>query len=116
MAVCIEAIGRNIKQYRREKKMTQENMAQCVGITPLNYGRLERGERNVSLEQLDRIAEILEVPILKLLVGAFPDEQIEQAEDEQTAFVCTMGHLSKSLDARQKEIVLGLSRLMIRAN
>lgn len=51
-----------IEQYvkcRKEKKMTQEQLAQRTGISRPNISRFESGNYNPSLEMMVRIAEAL---------------------------------------------------------
>ena len=53
-----------IEQYvkcRKEKKMTQELLAQRTGISRPNISRFESGNYNPSLEMMVRIAEALEM-------------------------------------------------------
>ena len=53
-----------IEQYvkcRKEKKMTQEQLAQRTGISRPNIRRFESGNYNPSLEMMVRIAEALEM-------------------------------------------------------
>ena len=53
-----------IEQYvkcRKEKKMTQEQLAQRTGISRPNISRFESGNYNPSLEMMVRIAEALEM-------------------------------------------------------
>ena len=46
------SIGRNIRKYRKEKKMRQEDLAKKTGLS-INYiGMIERGEKIPSLETL----------------------------------------------------------------
>ena len=53
-----------IEQYvkcRKEKKMTQEQLAQRTGISRPNISLFESGNYNPSLEMMVRIAEALEM-------------------------------------------------------
>ena len=69
MKVSYTAIGRNIRAARSKAGLTQAQMAERLGISVLHYGRLERGNRNVSLDQLAAISIILQVPVVELLRG-----------------------------------------------
>ena len=113
MAVCMKAIGRNIRDLRRNQGMTQAQTAEYLGMTGLHYGRLERGERNVSLDQLDRIAGLFSVPIRRLIAGAFPDEAPEADRREKSDAVCSVEHLMQSMDERERRIILGVCRVII---
>jgi transcriptional regulator with XRE-family HTH domain len=60
-------VGENLRAYRREQGLSQEAFAQVLGVHRTYMGGLERGERNLTLKALERIAERLEVDPLDLL-------------------------------------------------
>lgn len=70
MLVSFIVIGRNIRQAHKQKRMTQENVANALDISSLHYGRLERGQRPVSLNQLAEIAKLFDVSLDDLLCGS----------------------------------------------
>jgi transcriptional regulator with XRE-family HTH domain len=59
--------GVKIRALRRLKGLTQEQVAEAAQINHSYYGRIERGEANVSLELLAAIAEALDVRAATLL-------------------------------------------------
>lgn len=61
------AVGRNLRAYRLERGLSQEAFADMVGVHRTYMGGLERGERNLTLRSLERIAERLRVAPLDLL-------------------------------------------------
>jgi len=62
-----KVLGENLKAWRTEKGLSQEQFAELLGFHRTYVGALERGERNVSLKSLERLGELLEVPALRLL-------------------------------------------------
>ena len=60
-------VGRNLRAYRLERGLSQEAFADVVGVHRTYMGGLERGERNLTLRSLERIAERLKVGPLELL-------------------------------------------------
>lgn len=62
-----QTLGRNLRQIREERKLSQEKFADALGYHRTYAGALERGERNVSLKSLERLAETLDVAPLDLL-------------------------------------------------
>ena len=54
-------VGQNIRVLRKEKGLTQEKLAWSVDLTSDYVGNLERGQVNVSLDALGRIAKCLGV-------------------------------------------------------
>lgn len=61
-------LGANIKLHRQTKGWTQERLAELIGSTPSYIGRLERGEQNVKLQTIEKIADALEVDTHLLFV------------------------------------------------
>jgi transcriptional regulator with XRE-family HTH domain len=63
------AVGRSLRQYRQERGLSQEAFADLVGVHRTYMGGLERGERNLTLRSLERIAALIEIDPLELLQG-----------------------------------------------
>lgn len=63
----IQVVSRNIKKYRLLRKFSQEKLAELSGLHRTYIGSVERGERNLSLENLERIANALHVSPRELL-------------------------------------------------
>lgn len=57
----------NMKRVRLEKKLTQENVAEGAGLHPNYISSVERGERNISIGNIERIACALGVSMADLL-------------------------------------------------
>lgn len=60
-------VGANLRRYRQERGLSQEAFADAVGVHRTYMGGLERGERNLTLRSLERLAAIIEVDPLELL-------------------------------------------------
>lgn len=65
------SIGENIKKYRREKNMTQAQLAQKVNKSESTIQKYERNSVKPDFTVLDAIAEVLDVPTSKLLEGIY---------------------------------------------
>lgn len=61
-------VGKNIRALRQEKEWSQEKLAGKAKLTSDYVGSLERGQVNVSLDSLSRIAKVLAVDPSTLLV------------------------------------------------
>jgi transcriptional regulator with XRE-family HTH domain len=59
-------LGMRIRSLRLARGLTQESLAERAGIHEKFVGAVERGERNVTLRNLERIAHGLNVPIAAL--------------------------------------------------
>ena len=57
------AIATNLKQIRMERNLHQEDLAIAIGSCGRTIGRIERGERNASLELALRLAKYLDIPV-----------------------------------------------------
>ena len=62
-------LGRNLKTYREDQGLSQEAFADVLGVHRTYMGGLERGERNLTLKSLERIAASLDLDPLTLLAG-----------------------------------------------
>lgn len=61
------AFGRNLAAYRKERGLSQEAFADVLGVHRTYMGGVERGERNLTLRSVERIADRLGLPALDLL-------------------------------------------------
>jgi transcriptional regulator with XRE-family HTH domain len=59
--------GKNVRRYRQQRKLTQEQLAFEARIDLTYMGGIERGKRNPSLLVMTRIAKALSVPLAKLV-------------------------------------------------
>ena len=67
MALDYESIGKRIKRYRTDKKMSQEDLAGVIHITARHISNIETGAKSTSLEMLINIANALDVSADDLL-------------------------------------------------
>lgn len=87
----LELVGRKIRQLRRQRKLTQVELADRIGIHQSDLSRMEQGEYKVGLDTLLRILQTFD-----LSIGDF-FEETDHGETMFTKF--------KSLSASaQKEV------------
>ena len=55
-------IGTRIKQLREERRITGKDLAERIGLSPSQMTRIEKGQRRVDSEVIQRLAEALELP------------------------------------------------------
>lgn len=60
-------VGRNIRRLRQARGVSQEDLAAEIGVHRTYMGGVERGERNLTLQSLERLAGRLGVSPLSLL-------------------------------------------------
>ena len=60
-------LGENVCVYRTARGMSQEALAHSLGFHRTYVGAIERGEKNLTLRTIERLAERLDVDPLTLL-------------------------------------------------
>lgn len=60
------AFGKRVRELRQARGWSQEEFAHICGLDRSYVGGVERGERNISLENISLIAEALETTLSKL--------------------------------------------------
>ncbi len=60
-------IGIKIKKVRELRNLTQEYMAQQLNVSQSTYSRLEKEDGDLTVSQLNRIAELLEIKVDDLI-------------------------------------------------
>jgi transcriptional regulator with XRE-family HTH domain len=65
----LAAVGKTIAERRRDLGFSQEDLAEEAGLHRTYVGSVERGEKNVSLINLVKIAAALRIPLSRLLDG-----------------------------------------------
>ena len=69
-------IGQRIRNQRIHKGYSQEQLAELAICHPTYIGQLERGEKNATLESVQKIANALKIPLSQLF------EKIEDVNEE----------------------------------
>ncbi len=69
MANIIRRVGASIRVLRTEKGFSQEDLAAKAKLHRTYIGSVERGERNITITTLERIAKALGVKAFELLRG-----------------------------------------------
>lgn len=57
----LRRFGRRVRELRKSKGLSQEALATACGLDRTYIGGIERGERNVSLLNIQKISEALDV-------------------------------------------------------
>ena len=55
MSDIAKIIGQRIRNYRTQKGLSQEKLAELAGCHPTYIGQLERGEKNATVDSISRI-------------------------------------------------------------
>ncbi len=97
-------IGHRIRIYRKKANLSQEKLSEIANCHPTYIGQLERGEKNATLESIEKIANALDIPLSQLFdkIGTENDANyanlcyqflLEKTEDEQEFFYKLMNDL-----------------------
>jgi transcriptional regulator with XRE-family HTH domain len=57
------SFGKRVRELRKQKGYSQEELADKAGLHRTYIGSIERGEQNVSIDNIDKIAKALKTPI-----------------------------------------------------
>jgi len=79
-------LSRNVRYFRCLNGWSQEQLAEQCGLHRTYVGAIERGERNVGLDNLERLANALQLPTSVLLVNRQQDSVREPAARYQVPF------------------------------
>jgi XRE family transcriptional regulator, regulator of sulfur utilization len=66
MSEISKLIGQRIRNYRTHQKLSQEKLAELSGCHPTYIGQVERGEKNATLESIEKIASALNISLSQL--------------------------------------------------
>ena len=69
-------LGRIVRAYREQRGLSQEAFPDELGLHRTYVGGLERGERNLTLKSVERIAECLGLEPLSLLSEMKPRRRV----------------------------------------
>ncbi len=69
-------LAENLKALRKEKGLLQKEVANSVGVHPSNYSKMEKGERDISIEVADKLAKYFGLTLDELvhMNGNVPEE------------------------------------------
>ncbi len=84
-------VGRRIQDYRKAKKLTQETLAELVGIDTISLSKIETGRNYPTAENLEKIAGFLGVELYELFV----DDCIKTNEELLSEINAGIDKLSK---------------------
>jgi len=58
--------GKKVREERQKRSLSQEGLAVRAGVHRTYIGMIERAEKNITLENIDKIAKALGIPIEEL--------------------------------------------------
>lgn len=103
MNIDYKLIGERIKKARKSKGITQENLAEKLGVLIGYVSQVERGITKISLDLLGAISSILDCDVAGLIIQS-ATKSSEYMESEIISEI-------RKLDQKKKKIVLELIKL-----
>ena len=99
-----KAMGKRLKIERCNLNLTQEQLAEEVGLSPAYIGQIERGERNISLDKLILIVNKLGVTVDYVLQDSFTLQKDE--------YDVVLQQLLKNKSVSEKILVINMLKLI----
>ena len=66
--MLIHTFAVNVKKYRLRKNLSQEKLAELSGLHRTYISALERERRNISIDNIEKIASALDLPAYLLFI------------------------------------------------
>lgn len=104
----LREIGRRIAKVRRAKGMTQEKLAESVGLEPTTISRQETGHRSMSISTLALVAKELGVGVGDLLDSRRPLPEPQMDADTEELL-----KLFDALPPERKGLILKMARELV---
>lgn len=100
-------IGKRIRNYRTQLKLSQEELAEKCSLHPTYIGQVERGEKNATIESISKIAAGLNVPLSTLF------ENLEGITTVEKSCAGEAYDLIQALPISSQEKVLEILKLIL---
>ena len=84
MSDIAKVVGQRIKRHRISLGLSQEKLAELAGCHPTYVGQLERGEKNATIESIERISSAMSISLSRL----FEKLEERQSEDANIPLAC----------------------------
>ncbi|MCT2534469.1 helix-turn-helix domain-containing protein [Aquibacillus koreensis] len=99
-------VGERIRSLRKKQKLSQEELAHLAAIHPTYIGQLERGEKNVTIDTLEKITNALNISLEELFRFSGLNKDVDGA------IVQLNKHLSEFSD-QDRETLLDMINILI---
>jgi len=109
MSDIVRQIGDNIRNIRKSKGLSQEQLALRAEINASYMGQVERGEKNPTIDVLGKIAFALHTP-LEQLVSLHSSDPME---DHDTIYAEKISHQLNGLSLKEQEVIYKLVKQMV---
>lgn len=91
-------LGDNIRTLRTNKGWTQVYLADRLQITAPFLAQIESGKRGTSLELVESVADLFEIPVASLFIEQFKNQQYMQTEIRKVEIKAIEKQLKESIN------------------
>lgn len=102
--IAQKKLGKRIKQLRELKNLTQERFEEISGINARYLSSLERGQKNVTIQILERIAKALDIELIDLFYF--------EGKDSRTADI-DLNSVFKTVSPEEKRKIIKVLQILI---
>ncbi len=102
MSELAKTVGQRIRNYRLKLGLSQEKLAEISGCHPTYIGQLERGEKNATLESIEKIASSLNVPLSRLF------ENLGGTDDGERNIPLECYEIMLTKTLAEQELIMGI--------
>jgi transcriptional regulator with XRE-family HTH domain len=104
-------ISSNIKELRKRRGLLQKQVAEAIGVHPSNYNKIEKGERQLTIEMLVKLSKLFSCSVEEILFleekTLTPEVMIEEKElIEQLSLI-------KQLEEKDREAIYRVINTML---
>lgn len=102
MSEIAKSVGQRIRNHRIRLELSQEKLAELSGVHPTYIGQLERGEKNATLESIEKIAKALNVSLSQLF------EKLEDSSEDRRSIPLECYEIISSKSKEEQELLIGI--------
>ena len=108
MSDIAKILGQRIRNHRTAKGLSQEKLAELSGCHPTYIGQIERGEKNATIESIEKVAVALHMPLSRL----FEKLEAEETDARNIPLECYELLASKTPEEQEhiRRILLEIDR------
>ncbi|WP_154985716.1 helix-turn-helix domain-containing protein [Paenibacillus polysaccharolyticus] len=105
------SVGERIRAVRKAKGLTQQQLAELSGLDDAYIGSVERGERNFSIDTLEKILLGLKLSLNELMISTDFLGEVESRQTVLEEFIAITSNISDE----QIDILTQINKQILRA-
>jgi len=104
------AVGQRIRELRKERRITQTELANAIGLTFQQVQKYEKARNRISASKLVHIANIFDVDVATLFKTAQPTHSDDEGENEQEQLLSCATNMSDEVRQHFFNLVDAISK------